>query len=365
MGRVDFVYLCYNGVVDGEYGQVVNVPMVVTTADATQQAPGGLRAMDPARDLGAIANLIAAAFADEMDQRGRAALREMRWLGRLSPLVWWWAQADPTFRDAFNGFVWEEPGPKGKGRRVVGNVSLSRAAGSRRHWIVCNVVVHEDYRGRGIGQQLVDAAIAEARLMGAVGVVLQVYKDNLPALRLYTRRGFQEAAGETDFALSAIRAAAFLDAPGYRIRAWQPAYGQAALVLARQVIPEELQWLRPIEAGKYRPDWWSRLGESLGNLLAGRRAYRLAVFRDDDLVAVMVVTATFRHGEHRLDLLVHPDHAGRVEAALVSRALHMLAVLPARPVRSTVGKDHTALIAVLRDHGFVQGRTLLTLRKNF
>jgi ribosomal protein S18 acetylase RimI-like enzyme len=321
--------------------------------------------MDPARDLGAIASLIADAFADEMDQRGRAALREMRWLGRLSPLVWWWAQADPTFRDAFNGFVWEEPGPRGKGRRVVGNVSLSRAAGSRRHWILCNVVVHENYRGRGIGQQLVDAAIAEARLMGAMGVVLQVYKDNPVALRLYRRRGFHEAAGEVDFGLSAIRAAAFLDAPGYRIRAWQPAYGQAAYKLAQKVIPSELQWLRPIEAGKYRQGWSSRLSEPLGNLLAGRRAYRLAVFRNDDLVAVMVVTAAFRRGEHRLDLVVHPEHAGRVEAALVSRALHMLAALPSRPVRSTVSQEHKALIAVLRDYGFAQGRTLLTLRRNF
>jgi ribosomal protein S18 acetylase RimI-like enzyme len=339
--------------------------MVVTAADASHQAHGKLRPMDPSRDLGAIASLIADAFADEMDQRGQAALREMRWMARLSPLVWWWAQADPTFRDTFNGFVWEEPSPKGKGSQVVGNVSLSRAPGHRHRWIVCNVVVREDYRRRGIGQQLVDAAIAEARALQAVGVLLQVHQDNDTALRLYLARGFQEATGETDLRLAAVRPTAIVDAPGYEIRAWQPADGQAAYDLAGLVIPPELQWVRPLNAGEYRPDWWSRLSHRLGDLLAGRRSYRLSAFRGDRLAAAMAVTASLRGGEHQLALLVHPDHAGQVEAALISRALHMLSAIPSFPARITAIKEHTALVEVLDSYGFQRQRTLLTLWKNF
>ena len=89
--------------------------MLTAVEGAKEQ--GGLRPMDPTRDLGIVADLIAGAFADELDERGRAALREMRWMARLTPLVWWWSQVDPSFRDAFNGFVWEERSPKAGARR--------------------------------------------------------------------------------------------------------------------------------------------------------------------------------------------------------------------------------------------------------
>jgi ribosomal protein S18 acetylase RimI-like enzyme len=339
--------------------------MVVTTADASQEAHGGLRPMDPTRDLGAIAGLIADAFADEMDHHGRAALREMRWMARLSPLVWWWAQADPTFGDAFNGFIWEEPRPKGRGSQIVGNASLSRAPGSRHRWIICNVVVRADYRRQGIGRQLVDAAMARARSLRAVGVLLQVYQDNDTALRLYLTRGFQEATGETDLRLGRIQPAAVVEAPGYQIQAWRPSDGQEVYDLAMRVTPPELQWIRPIHAGEYRADWWSRLGQTLSNLLGGRRTYRLSVRKDRELVATLTVTASFRHGEHQLALLVHPDHAGPLEDALISRALHMLDAIPSRPVRITANKEHTTLLEVLDRYGFEKQRTLLTLWKNF
>jgi ribosomal protein S18 acetylase RimI-like enzyme len=339
--------------------------MIATTADATPQVHGRLRPMDPARDLGAVANLIADAFADEMDQRGRAALREMRWMARLSPLVWWWSMADPAFSDAFNGFVWEEPSPKRRGLQVVGNVSLSRAPGNRQRWIICNVVVQAEYRGRSIGQQLVDAAIVEARAMQAVGVLLQVYEDNLRALRLYTHRGFQEAAGETDLRLEAAQSVPIIDAPGYRIRAWQPADGQAVQELARLVIPPELQWLKPIQSNAYQPSWGSRLGRNLADLLAGRRLYRLSAIKDERLVASMAVTAAFWGSEHHLEILIHPDHAGQMEAALISRALQILSAIPPRPIRITADKDDTDLLAALHAYGFERRRTLLTLWKNF
>jgi ribosomal protein S18 acetylase RimI-like enzyme len=321
--------------------------------------------MDPARDLGAIASLIANAFADEMDQRGRAALREMRWMARLSPLVWWWAQADPTFGDAFNGFVWEEPSSRGKTTQIVGNVSLTRAPGNRQRWIICNVVVRADYRRQGIGQQLVDAAIAEARVMRAVGVLLQVYQDNDTALQLYLNRGFQEAAGETDLRLETIRSAVLVDAPGYQIRAWQPPDGQVIYDLARLVIAPELQWLKPLNATGYQLDWWTRVGRSLADFLAGRRSYRLSATKDGQLVATMAMTASFRREEHYLELLIHPNHTGQVETALISRALHILSAIPSRPVRITVDKDHASLLKVLEDYGFHRQRTLLTLWKNF
>jgi ribosomal protein S18 acetylase RimI-like enzyme len=353
--------------------------MVLTAAkEAAEAAVGGLRRMDPSRDLGAIADLIAEAFAREIDDRGRAALREMRWMARLSPLVWWWMQADPGFSDAFNGFVWEEDAPrdggpgtgqgpflKGKGPQLVGNVSLNRAPGSRLRWIICNVVVQDAYRRQGIGRQLTEAAIDEARALGAEGVVLQVYEDNLPALRLYTDLGFREVAGETNLRLSAVTQVTPLDASGYRFRAWRPADGPAVQELVRLVTPPVQNWFRPVQHERYRLDWWARLKERFTFLISGRRVYRVAALVERQLVAMMAVTAALRRGTHQLEFLVHPDQFGQVEAALASRVLHMLSAIPSRPARVTVDKDHAAMLQVLREYGFEEQRTLLTLRRDF
>jgi GNAT superfamily N-acetyltransferase len=323
--------------------------------------------MDPVQDLGSVAGLINDAFADEIDERGRAALREMRWMARLTPLVWWWSQADPTFRDVFGGFVWEEMVRRGRGgrtsRRIVGNASLNRAPGSRQRWIICNVVVDPDHRGQGIGRQLVEASLEEAWQLGAKGVLLQVYHENKVALQLYQSMGFRESTGETDLRLEKVRSVAFLDAAGYHFRRWKAADGQAAYELARSVIPQALQWMRPLRPEEYRWDWLIRAVHWLSALFAGRRVYRLVALKGERLVALMTVTAMFRRGEHQLALLVHPNHSGQVEAALISRALHMLAALHFRPVTITVNKDDEACLRVLKDYGFRQVRTLLTMEQ--
>jgi ribosomal protein S18 acetylase RimI-like enzyme len=195
--------------------------------------------------------------------------------------------------------------------------------------------------------------------------VLQVHEDNEPALRLYIDLGFREVAGEIDLQLDAAPSVALLDAPGYSLRAWQPSDGRATLRLAKDSVPLVLQWFRPVRAADYKPDWLSRLGRSLSDLMAGRRTMRLCALQDEGVVGLLMVTAAFHSGAHRLEMLVHPDHAGRVEPALISRALHVLASAPPRPIGITVFKDQHAGLNVLRDYGFCERRTLLTQRKDF
>ena len=336
----------------------------MTATGTTEPLQGRLRPMDPVRDLGAIAELATEAFAADLDERGRAALRELRWMARLTPLTWWWYHADPEFREAFGGFVWEEPVEGGKGR-IVGSANLNRAPGDEDRYIVCNVVVRGAYRRRGIGRKLTEAAIAEARKRGAKGVVIQVHEDNAPALQLYSHLGFREVAAEVELRLEAIQPVAVLDSPGYHVRPWRPADGPASLELARLVTPQVWQWLRPLRPEQYAAhrlaDWRRRLTDRLG----GRRVYRLAALHEEQLVALLTVTVALRRGEHRLALLVHPDHAGRLEAALVSRALHTLAAAPRKAVRAAVNREEKSLLAVLRDYGFQARRTLLTMSQDF
>lgn len=336
--------------------------LVTACTEAVEKVPGRWRELDPARDLGEVADLIGDAFAQEMDDRGRAALREMRWMSRLSPLVWWLSQTDPSFQDAFSGFVWQSPSSSDEAE-IVGNVNLNRAPGRRGWYIVCNVVVREDYRRQGIGRCLTEQALARAETLRAEGVVLQVRRDNGAAMRLYTDLGFHSSSGEVELRCPAPPSVAILTPAGYRIRAWRPADGEAVYSLARRATPEVQQWLRPVRQADYAPGWGSRLVQWLGDLLAGRRTYRLLALHGSEPVALLQVRASFRREEHRLTLLVDPGHAGQVEGALASRGLHMLAALPPGPVGITLYVEQTAALKVFRGYGFQEERTLLTLKK--
>jgi ribosomal protein S18 acetylase RimI-like enzyme len=363
--RCDLGRLCYN-----RPTWTVGASMVVTTAsEASPPWQGRLRPLEPVRDLGDVSRLISEAFASEMDERGQAVLRELRWMARLSPLVWWLSQVDPEFRDAFRGFVWEVPGAQGRGAQVVGNANVNRAPGNRAWYIVCNVVVAPEYRNRGIGRQLTAAATDEAADLGAQGVLLQVHRDNRPAVHVYTGLGFREVSGEAELWADEVPPAAVFESVGYRVRPLRPEDGSRVYELARRAVPLEQQWIRPIQQGEYWPDALSRLAARTGDLLANRRTYRLVALaagqRSLVPVALASVTANFGHKPHRLKLLLDPEHAGQVETPLLSRALHLLATAPLRPVHASLFTNDSAALKVLESYGFRERRTLLTMRRDF
>jgi RimJ/RimL family protein N-acetyltransferase len=49
-----------------------------------------------------------------------------------------------------------------------------------------------EFRGRGFGLRLIEATLAAARCLGLVRVELSVHADNLPAIALYKRVGFEQ-----------------------------------------------------------------------------------------------------------------------------------------------------------------------------
>lgn len=75
------------------------------------------------------------------------------------------------------------------GGRVAGYISLLARRGCRNLRIY-SVAVAAEARGHGVGQALVDKAVAEARRMSLREVTLEVRTDNISALALYTRKGF-------------------------------------------------------------------------------------------------------------------------------------------------------------------------------
>lgn len=63
---------------------------------------------------------------------------------------------------------------------------------------ICDFYVEPFFKGNGIGKQLLQAVIADARQAQKSKVFLMVLKDNLEARKFYEHNGFQET-GETGF----------------------------------------------------------------------------------------------------------------------------------------------------------------------
>src|SRR3972149_5468446 len=116
--------------------------MVANTA-RVRSTFSGLRPINPMTDLPGVATLIEQAFANEMDNSGRNAVREMRWLGRLGFLFGWLDALTPPGEGSVPGFVWIED------RQVVGNATVRRLNVLGRGWMIGNVAVASAWRHHG------------------------------------------------------------------------------------------------------------------------------------------------------------------------------------------------------------------------
>jgi ribosomal protein S18 acetylase RimI-like enzyme len=73
------------------------------------------------------------------------------------------------------------------GGEVVGFVCFA-VDGERINLVMCNVL--PDFQGRGVGKDLLQAAVEKARLLGLTRLVVATSNDDLPALAFYQRAGF-------------------------------------------------------------------------------------------------------------------------------------------------------------------------------
>jgi ribosomal protein S18 acetylase RimI-like enzyme len=234
--------------------------MAVLAASMTS-APSGLRPLDERRDLAAVADLVEICFSDALEQEGRRYIRELRLNARTAGF---WqvlgAYNEPSL-NPFAGYVWEE------GNRVVGNVSLFPFQ-TLGHpcYLIANVAVHPDHRGRGIGKALTSAGINYARSHNAHAVWLHVRVDNGSAVHIYQSLGFLERARRTTWQVRG-------NPLGYRVNT---ADGLAIVPRAAVQWPQQQDWLKrtyPRELGWHLPVDWKAFEPGVGGLL-----YRLINF---------------------------------------------------------------------------------------
>jgi putative acetyltransferase len=75
---------------------------------------------------------------------------------------------------------------------VIGIAGLHVKQGRRRHTADLGMSVHDQFQGRGIGRKLLAALLDVAdNHLGLVRVELEVFPDNVRAIRLYESMGFE------------------------------------------------------------------------------------------------------------------------------------------------------------------------------
>ena len=323
----------------------------------SEVATSGIRPFEIGRDLRPVADLIAAAFAHELDERGQAALREMRWMSRLGGLLTIFSYPGSELEGFFGGFVWVEEG------RVVGNITVQRADKFGHRWQIANVAVAPSHRGRGLSRLLMERALDHVRDHGGQYAVLQVYAENQVARTLYDHMGFETVAGMTE--LQARRLPSPLP-PAQRVVDFHPfaqAQWQALFELANNQLGAQAQWWRAVRRSEFERSAEELAGEWLWSTVGRRRIYRRAIQHGQRFDAALVVTAQRWSGAHRVQLWVRPEFYGQHERPLLEWAVRALAEYPLLPTEISISSDHVAALEVLEQLGFRTVRTLITMRR--
>lgn len=335
--------------------------MAAITRSRTQSF--GLRPMDPLKDLRGVADLIEEAFADDLDRSGQSALRELRWLSYMKPLLWWMVIFSSDHNDFLSGFVWEED------RKIVGNITVNRTAPGSRRWLISNVAVSKNYRGRGIARGLMYAGMELVKEYHGASISLQVRADNTTARHLYESLSFKEISGTTYLRLQRVPKVDKQALPPLptevrlRPRHFDVIDARQAYHLASASVPPEVQREWPLRQTRFRLDGQEQwLTNFFHKVVGGGSAAYWVVENGDSFVATLNIHPGVLGKAHQLDLIVHPDWRGYLEKPLIGRALAYLYPWRGAGITLKHPADHKEAIEVYKEFGFKESQTLIWMK---
>ncbi len=315
----------------------------------------GIRPFDPHRDMSAVADLIELGFADTLDEDGQRYLRQMRaaangsgWLGFTSIAAYW--ASGPM-----SGYVWEEDG------RMVGNMSLiPYLLRGRRNFLIANVVVHPEYRRRGIARALTVQGIEHVSRAGAPSVWLHVREENEAAVALYRSLGFAERARRTTWqSVGGIQTNESIhpEMPsGLQIGSRRGSHWELQREWLGFTYPTELTWHLPLKINALRPDV---LGAFL-RLVNDVYTYQWSAEHKNDLQATATWQST--HGYSDIVWLAAP-----VEAELEAVQVLLAHVISWASSRRPLTLDYPAhqFEEAIQQSGFKMKQTLIWMEIGF
>ena len=336
----------------------------LSVSDSSPSPTSGLRPVNLRTDLNALADLIEISFADTMDSSGRAAIREMRALSRITPGLGAVLGLNELAQGIGLGFVWVENG------RLVGNTSVypanwNSSVGST--WIIANVAVAPEYRGRGIARRLMQASMdmirkRTASRRGRACAILQVEADNPIAQNLYLSLGFvAERTWHHWRRSSTARVPPALHEVYISQR--RPSDWRIEYQLAQHLRPNErggMGWLRPLHPGLFNPPLLRRIADTLSLRTMERLIVRSR--EDGQLCASLWIESAFAASTTQLTLMVDPDYAGIYDDALINTAARRFGLRSALSIEHPA--DDEVGSSVLQRHQFTRQRSLIHMRWN-
>ena len=316
-----------------------------------------VRLLNPARDLGQLADLIENAFGEELTHGGERVLRELRVLSWLGPLNILFTGVSSETDGVFTGFVWEHNG------RVVGNVTINRPTGHPRRWQISNVAVQDAYRGQGIGRKLVEAAIDLVSRRGGYTAYLFVRDTNSLAQRLYQSLGFAEVDQITDLTLPLQPTSPEVSAVGV-LRPLRPGEGETLYELVLRAAGPGHRWLSAIRRRHYVRSADERFFRWIGSLVTAERETLWGVSDGNRLDAgvSLRVTRLWNRKPHRIRLWIRPERRGQVEDALVHEVITLLSRAAPRPTSVSLPACEEQAIDALLRQSFRKIRTLILMK---
>jgi ribosomal protein S18 acetylase RimI-like enzyme len=321
------------------------------------EAPrSGPQPFDPGRHMRQVAQLVSQVFADELDDRGRSALREMDFAGRLSPFLGG-LTSFALFSDELYGYVWTEDG------RVVGNVSLQQGDEAGLRWRISNVGVLPKYRGRGIARTLMQETLREIARRAGTWALLQVRAGNEAAHRLYLDLGFVDVCRDGVWRLPAPLESSLAADPAIPLEPLRTLTGSEWLELARAARPQLAQWVAPLNPADYQIGLGRLASEALGRWTGAFRVERWAFWERGQLMGAVETRSGVFESVDLLRFAVRPDARGRVEKTLLVRGLRSLVARGRRPVLVEHSGDHVEGVQALEAAGFKVERDLVTMRR--
>jgi len=308
-----------------------------------------LRPLDVRRDLGDVADLIEIAFSSQMDPDGKEYLRHLRRMARDTQWLQWASGLVDRSPIPVSGYVWEEQG------RVVGNLSLIQVnQRGVRTYLIANVAVHPDFRRRGIGRALTQAAVDYARRRGCHTARLQVREDNPGALRLYQDLGFFEVA----------RRANWMNVPDtppvrHETRAvvtyrYASDWPQQVRWL-QSIYPPQVSWNLPIHLSGLKPGFW----QSFLRLMDGEILRHWAARLQGRLIGIVTWCPSRSSSDH-LWFAAEPESE---EEALRTLLPAVMRKLP-RNRSLTLNYPAGQAVQALEASGFRNSHTLIWMEKD-
>lgn len=305
-----------------------------------------LRPLDPRRDLAAVADLIELCFSGHMDADGREYIRYLRRLARSLSLFPWSVEVPERSAGSLYGYVWVEEG------KVVGNLSLIPLRRQNRPiYLIANVAVHPDFRGRGIARALTERALRHSAEHGAAATWLEVRDDNPVAIHIYRSLGFIERARRNTWIINPMNAARPAPLPaGFAISAPRRADWAKFADGLSKTYPDDVIWNLPLRLSRLEPGWW----KSLQRFFNGE-IMRSWALRFNDAPVAYLAWEPGRLASDFLWLTCAPEWEETTVRTLLPRALQNLSNRRTLTLNYPAGQAVTALAQA----GFSLHNTLL------